>query len=66
MTNTTTLPGTRTWSVYRDDPVNHVRTIKTPQGSTYYECSVCRCRIWTSSDEALEDFLVEHTKCIGE
>lgn len=56
---------TETWSLYRDDPVEHVRTITTAPGQRHYECSICKCRIWTRSDEALERFLKSHDECIN-
>ena len=58
-----TLQGHETWSVYRDDPVEHVLTLRDQDGSTHYECAVCRCRIWTRSDDALESFLQSHDDC---
>jgi hypothetical protein len=54
---------TVTWSICRDDPVEHVRTITTAPGQRHYECSVCKCRMWTSSHTALEEFLNEHDEC---
>ena len=52
-----------TSSVYRDESVEHVRTIDTGPGRCYYECSKCTARLWTSSFDALEEFLVEHDPC---
>jgi hypothetical protein len=56
---------TETWSLHRDDPVEHVRTITTAPGQRHYECSVCKGRIWTRCDNALEEFLNDHDECIN-
>jgi hypothetical protein len=62
----TPILGTPTWSLFRDDPVDHVRTIAASSGHSYYQCSVCNDRIWTDNDESLEDFLCFHDSCKGE
>ena len=62
----TPILGKPTWSLFRDDPVDHVRTIAASSGHFYYQCSVCNDRIWTDNDESLEDFLCFHDSCKGE
>jgi hypothetical protein len=48
-----------TATLYRDDPVEHVRTIVIGS-SRHYECKHCSHRLWTTDDEALERFVTDH------
>ncbi len=52
----------QTWSIYRDDPVDHVLKVTTPQGY-YHQCAHCNGRIFTSDHDCLERFITDHQDC---
>ena len=52
----------QTWSIYRDDPIDHVLRVTTPQGH-YHQCVHCKGRIFTSDADSLENFINAHAEC---
>ena len=58
------LVNTPTYGQYRDKPVHHVRTIYDTQSplSVQYKCT-CGVVLWSSNDDAIEEFLTNHQPC---
>lgn len=55
----------RTWSMYRDEPSEHVLTVhqKESPHECHYECTICGGRLWTNNDRRVAQFLDEHDEC---
>lgn len=57
------MNGYATYSIYRDEPIENVRTMIPEGGSIYYQCVVCGEKLYYATDEAVERFIERHEHC---
>ena len=51
-----------TYTAYRDEPVEHIRTLDVGS-ARHYQCKSCGTKLWSNDDDEIERFVVTHKQC---